>query len=206
MQIDANSPVITAPQPKATSLVERTNADKFPENEKSAPSAAKSAVHRPTRNAAASTLFYAQQAASKPSPAETKTNEAVDAFLEYMDKTSTELWRERILSSLGLTEESLAALSPEERRAVEEKIIQIIREEIEKSAKESAKAAEVENLTKQTKTAAAANISSLQKLDPKVAEMAELPAEIYHAYTETMQKLEAEDQKQQDRLTRLSAR
>ena len=221
MQIQANPLITGPPPPKNTSSAITAKVNEKPESEKfsaKAPAhAAKDSASEaqgvspvpatPATNETARTLFYAQQVASEAPPEDIKKNEAVENFLEYMSKSSTELWRERILSSLGLTEDSLAALPPEKRRAVEEKIEQIIRDEIEKSAKENAKKSEMKQITDGKHTSAEnagqtqsidKNISNLQKLDPKVAQMAELPIETYHAYIESMQKFEEKDQNQKD--------
>ena len=217
MQIQANPLITGLFPPKNTSSAITAKVNEKPESEKFS---AKAPVHAAkdsasetqnvtavsASNETARTLFYVQQAAAETPPPEAKEKSAADDFLEYMSKSSTELWRERILSSLGLTEDSLAELPPEKRRAVEEKITQIIREEIEKSAKENAKKAELKQVTDEKRTSAEntgqaesidKTISSLQKLDPKVALMAELPAETYHAYNEAMQKFEQEDQDRQ---------
>ncbi|PCK00274.1 MAG: hypothetical protein COA45_00365 [Zetaproteobacteria bacterium] len=80
------------------------------------------------------TLLYTQENAFKKTDKDTDTttkSSAVEEFLEFMSKTPEERWREQILKSMGLTEEQLAALPPEEREEVEEKIIKIIEDKIE---------------------------------------------------------------------------
>ena len=150
-------------------------------------------------NETARTLFYAQQAASDVPAVEPKINEAVETFLEYMDKTPTERWREQILSSMGLTEESLEALTPEERRAVEEKIVQIIEEKTKENARGNEAESQTQTLEKDVAASASqseapapqsANVNSLQKLSPTIVQMLDLPAEAYHTHMEAMQKFE----------------
>ena len=47
-----------------------------------------------------------------------------------MKKTPSERLREQILKSLGLTEEDLESMTPEERKAVETQIAQMIKNQI----------------------------------------------------------------------------
>ena len=49
-------------------------------------------------------------------------SESTKAFAEYMEKTPLEHWREKIIEEMGLTEEAIAALPPEKRALVEDKI------------------------------------------------------------------------------------
>lgn len=57
---------------------------------------------------------------------------AVDEFLEFASKTTEEKMRAMILQGMGVTEEEVAAMSPEDRAKIEEKI----RERIQESFKE----------------------------------------------------------------------
>lgn len=59
---------------------------------------------------------------------------AQDEFLEFAAKSPAEKMRAMILSSLGITEEELAALPPEEQAKIEEKI----KDMLEKKMKENA--------------------------------------------------------------------
>lgn len=59
-----------------------------------------------------------------------ETPSATQLFLAEIQKDPIERWREQILESLGLTEEDLAAMPPEERRAVEEQIAALIEEKL----------------------------------------------------------------------------
>lgn len=70
----------------------------------------------------ASTLYHAQTLAQQ--------------FKDFMDKTPEELMREAVLKDLGITEEELAALGPEERAKMEEKIRERFEEKIEESLRE----------------------------------------------------------------------
>ncbi len=55
---------------------------------------------------------------------------AVKDFLDYMKKTPEERLRDKILKVLGLTEEDLQNMSPDERLGIENKIRDIIKETI----------------------------------------------------------------------------
>ncbi|RYG29559.1 MAG: hypothetical protein EON93_16500 [Burkholderiales bacterium] len=55
---------------------------------------------------------------------------AVEDFLDYMKKTPEERLRDKILKALGLTEEDLQNMSPDERLGIENKIRDIIKETI----------------------------------------------------------------------------
>lgn len=55
---------------------------------------------------------------------------AVKDFLDYMKKTPEERLRDKILKALGLTEEDLQNMSPDERLGIENKIRDIIKETI----------------------------------------------------------------------------
>jgi hypothetical protein len=61
-------------------------------------------------------------------PATFKAPTATDIFLEEARKSPMERMREQILEELGLSEDALAQMSPEERRATEDKIRQMIEE------------------------------------------------------------------------------
>lgn len=59
---------------------------------------------------------------------------AEELFLKEARKSPIERMREQILESLGLTEESLAQLPPDEKRAMEDKIAKMIEEKLRESA------------------------------------------------------------------------
>lgn len=68
-----------------------------------------------------------------PPPAEVKSPAQI-AFDEYMSKTPAQRMRDAILKEMGLTEESLSALPPEERKQVEEAITAKIKERLQAQA------------------------------------------------------------------------
>lgn len=69
--------------------------------------------------------------ATSPSKPSSQINDAITQFLEYQKMTPEEKMRDAILKKLGMTEEDIAALSPDERAQIEEKIKDMMKEEIE---------------------------------------------------------------------------
>lgn len=55
---------------------------------------------------------------------------AEDLFLEEMKKTPAERLREQILKALGETEESIAAMPPEQQQAIQKKIAELMKEKL----------------------------------------------------------------------------
>lgn len=68
------------------------------------------------------------QALDEPKPIEAPS--ATDIFLEEAQKHPMERLREQIMKELGVSEESLAQMPPEEKRAMEDKIRQMIEEKL----------------------------------------------------------------------------
>lgn len=71
------------------------------------------------------------ESASIDSESDSKTASAADKFLEYMELSPEERMRQDILEQMELTEEDLAKMSPDERKAVEEEIAQRIKDKSE---------------------------------------------------------------------------
>lgn len=63
-------------------------------------------------------------------------NNSREEFLDFMGKDSAERMREQVLLALGITEEELDAMPPEERQKVEMKIAAIIEEKIRMATEE----------------------------------------------------------------------
>ncbi|MDE3735696.1 MULTISPECIES: hypothetical protein [Pseudomonas] len=61
---------------------------------------------------------------------------AVEKFQEYMDKSPAEKMRDAILAEMGLTQEELDAMPPEQREAVEKEIAERFQQRMEMQAKE----------------------------------------------------------------------
>jgi hypothetical protein len=72
------------------------------------------------------------QILDEPAP-EIEAPSATDIFLEEARKDPIERMREQVMEELGLTEDSLAQMSPEERRAAEDKIREMIEEKLRKA-------------------------------------------------------------------------
>ncbi len=90
----------------------------------------------------ARTLFLTQQIAQEGRVAEISAQDdgpdAVTDFLEYMSMTPEERYYAALLAEEGLTQEELAALPPEERMEIEEKIREKIEEHTKDDIKENA--------------------------------------------------------------------
>jgi TPP-dependent pyruvate/acetoin dehydrogenase alpha subunit len=94
------------------------------------PTAAKATSNAGTASAATST--------SATSPAmdklKSKGNDVVQEFMDYAKMDPMERMRANILKSMGLTEDDVKNMSPEQQKAVEQKIAQMIRQELQKNA------------------------------------------------------------------------
>jgi hypothetical protein len=89
-------------------------------------SPAVSAPHATSKNPSSSGSAAKQIDASKAAPS------AEEKFLAYAKMTPGEKLRAALLSQLGLTEEQVKAMSPEEQQKVEEKIRDLIKQAAEK--------------------------------------------------------------------------
>lgn len=74
--------------------------------------------------------IIALQSLIEPEPETPKELSPTEIFLAEARKTPMERMREQILEELGLSEDSLAQMSPEERRIAEDKIREMIEEKI----------------------------------------------------------------------------
>jgi hypothetical protein len=88
--------------------------------------------------------LLALQDAAAPASAQTPTGSsesveedngpsAADQFLDYMKKSPEERLRDKILKALGVTEDDIKSMSPDERVALEEKIKDIVKETMVKA-------------------------------------------------------------------------
>lgn len=84
-------------------------------------------------------MLLALQGEQEPENAieETKTPTATERFLEEARKSPMERLREQIMKELGISEEDLAALPPDEKRAMEDKIREMIEEKLKQGMRES---------------------------------------------------------------------
>lgn len=78
------------------------------------------------------TLLALQSDEPKPAPASASSSAptAEDLFLQEAHKSPMQRLREQILDSMGLTEDQLAQMPADQRRAVEDRIADIIKEKI----------------------------------------------------------------------------
>lgn len=74
------------------------------------------------------------QGQAEPEPVTLKPPSATEIFLEEARKSPIERMREQIMQELGISEEDLGAMSPEERRATEDKIREMIEEKFRQAA------------------------------------------------------------------------
>jgi hypothetical protein len=66
-------------------------------------------------------------------PRGSSSNNAVAEFLAYAHETPAQQMRDSILHQLGLTEDDLKAMSPQDRAKVEEKIKDLVRQKVEQA-------------------------------------------------------------------------
>ena len=71
-----------------------------------------------------------------------KKSTASENFQAWMNKSVAEKVRQAILHKLGITEEQLAAMDPEERQKIEEQIAEEVAQEIKRQAEEKKRQAE----------------------------------------------------------------
>lgn len=69
-------------------------------------------------------------------------DDAAQQFLDFVSMDPSEQMRAQILGSMGITEEQLAAMSPEEQEKIEAKIREMIETKIKKDTEEKAAAAQ----------------------------------------------------------------
>ena len=63
-----------------------------------------------------------------------KNNDVVQQFLDYAKMDPIHRLRANILKSMGLTEDDLKNMTPEQQKAVEQKIEQLMQEQLKKNA------------------------------------------------------------------------
>jgi hypothetical protein len=74
---------------------------------------------------------------------DSKSDSVVQQFLDYAKMSPMERMRAEILKSMGLTEDDLKKMSPEQQKAVEQKIEQIIKQKLEKNAGQTGQVVDV---------------------------------------------------------------
>ena len=124
----------------ATSLAATQSGTQTSSNDSDFQAALDRAMSNTTANTTRSTPE--ECAAAKTKAAREADATARENFLAYMKKTPEQRMREAVLKEMGLTEEDLKAMSPEEREATEAKIAERIKDRMElqeqKKAEETA--------------------------------------------------------------------
>jgi hypothetical protein len=82
-------------------------------------------------------------AASVTNGLDTSSDSVVKQFMDYAKESPMERMRDQILKSMGLTEDDLKKMSPEQQKAVEQKIEQIIKQKLEKNAGQTGQVVDV---------------------------------------------------------------
>ncbi|MBX3429536.1 MAG: hypothetical protein KF779_08150 [Hyphomonadaceae bacterium] len=75
-------------------------------------------------------ILALQSVGQEEAPTQPTEMSATEKFLKEAQKTPMERMREQVLASLGLSEDALAQMPPDERRAAEDKIREMIEEKI----------------------------------------------------------------------------
>jgi type IV secretory pathway TrbL component len=93
---------------------------------------------------AASSTSAAETTSSTTGKLNSKGKDVVQEFMDYAKMDPMQRMRANILKSMGLTEDDVKNMSPEQQKAVEQKIEQIIQQELQKNA---GKTGQVVNIT-----------------------------------------------------------
>ena len=72
-----------------------------------------------------------------------KADDVAQQFMDYAKMNPMERMRAQILKSMGLTEDDLKKMSPEQQKAVEQKIEQMIKQQLEKNAGQTGQVVDV---------------------------------------------------------------
>jgi hypothetical protein len=74
---------------------------------------------------------------------DTSGDNVVKQFMDYAKMSPMERMRASILQSMGLTEDDLKKMSPEQQKAVEQKIEQIIKQKLQQNAGQTGQVVDV---------------------------------------------------------------
>ena len=85
-------------------------------------------------SSAAATTSSSPTAASVTNGLDASGDTVVKQFMDYAKMSPMERMRAQILKSMGLTEDDLKKMSPEQQKAVEQKIEQMIKQQLQKNA------------------------------------------------------------------------
>lgn len=74
---------------------------------------------------------YSGLTASTSSPLDVGQMSAKDEFLKFQSKTPAEKMRAMMLAKLGVTEEQLKAMPPEKRKEIEDKMKEMVKQQVQ---------------------------------------------------------------------------
>lgn len=80
--------------------------------------------------------FLSDESESRQADLADSGDDVVQQFMDYMDMSTAEKLRDSMLKELGLTEEELEAMPPEQQKAVEEQLADLIKQRSELQASE----------------------------------------------------------------------
>jgi hypothetical protein len=98
------------------------------------PSPAQTTSSTGASNAASGTGATTGSSSSPTQGLTPKADDVVQQFMDYAKMSPMERMRAQILKSMGLTEDDLKKMSPEQQKAVEQKIEQMIKQQLQKNA------------------------------------------------------------------------
>ncbi|MFP6848447.1 MAG: hypothetical protein VCA57_07050 [Pseudomonas sp.] len=78
--------------------------------------------------------FLSDESESRQAELADSGDDVVQQFMDYMDMSTAEKLRDSMLKELGLTEEELEAMPPEQQKAVEEQLADLIKQRSELQA------------------------------------------------------------------------
>jgi len=147
--------------------------------EKNTSSTAVSAQLRVSEDTNRSLIHEQETEYSASDEIEDEKSSAVKEFMAYMEKTPEERIRHQILAQMGLTEEELEAMPPEERAKVEEEIVEKIKDMIKEGGEKA------ENNNTAPLSTEGMKLSDVKQLDQlPIFNIAEAPNEAYETFIE----------------------
>jgi len=88
---------------------------------------------------------YSGVTASTANPGPTETS-AKDEFLKFQAMTPAQKMRAMMLAKLGLTEEQVKAMTPEERKKVEDKLKDMIKQSVQNDPEKKGKTGQIADM------------------------------------------------------------
>jgi TPP-dependent pyruvate/acetoin dehydrogenase alpha subunit len=107
------------------------------------PSPAQTPSSTGASNAASGTGATTSSSNSPTDGLTSKADDVVQQFMDYAKMSPMERMRAQILKSMGLTEDDLKKMSPEQQKAVEQKIEQMIKQQLQKNAGQTGQVVDV---------------------------------------------------------------